>query len=223
MRPDKRYWVSQITEGAVELGAAALAIANGATGTDANELLNKIAVALDFTIRTASAGLGVTPPLPAAFAAAAVAVLSKVDGISVNDASVTAGEDATSAYISGATAGHQAVLTASKVDDPNVIAIADQQNSIDPRTSRLGMRFLAVANATVNADPFSYEQAKSSLDFSASSPTPNDMAAVGAGTNAPPRFDPMLWSGGSPVVSRGQGHDTFVSMIANGNRLAGLS
>ena len=35
------YWVGQLTSGAVGLGAAALAIANGATGADAFEVLNQ--------------------------------------------------------------------------------------------------------------------------------------------------------------------------------------
>ena len=58
------YWVGQITSGAVGLGAASLAIANGATGSDAIEVQNKIAVAIDFTTRTIAAGLGETTPLP---------------------------------------------------------------------------------------------------------------------------------------------------------------
>ena len=49
------YWLGQITTGAVGLGSAILAIANGATGTDATEVQNKISVALDFTTRTAAA------------------------------------------------------------------------------------------------------------------------------------------------------------------------
>jgi plastocyanin len=94
------YWVGQITTGAVGLGAAALAIANGATGFDATEVQNKIAVALDFTTRTGAAGLGATGPLPNGFLAAARGVLSGVDGTSLNDGSVTAGMSATTAYIS---------------------------------------------------------------------------------------------------------------------------
>src|SRR6202044_2359610 len=96
------YWVGQLTTGAVALGAAALAIANGATGADAIEVQNKIAVATDFTSRTGAAVLGETSPLPGSFLAAARSVLSGVDGTSLNDASVTAGENATTTFINGA-------------------------------------------------------------------------------------------------------------------------
>ena len=102
------YWVGQITSGAVGLSAAALAIANGATGTDATEVQNKITVALDFTTRTNTAGLEGTGPSAtnfnvAAYDTAVHTVLNGVDGISLNDASVTAGENATTAYIASVT------------------------------------------------------------------------------------------------------------------------
>ena len=57
-RPGAAYWVGQITTGAVGLGAAALAIANGATGADAIAVQNKVNVGLDFTLRTNLVGLG---------------------------------------------------------------------------------------------------------------------------------------------------------------------
>ena len=121
----KAYWLGQITSGAVGLGAAVLAIANGAQGTDAIEVQNKIAVALDFTTRTGAAGLGSTSPLPAAFVTAAQSVLSGVDGVSLNDASVTAGMNATTAYIAspasvGATAANDLITisTSNTVTDP---------------------------------------------------------------------------------------------------------
>ena len=101
--PGEAYWVGQLTSSSVGLGAAALEIANGATGTDAIEVENKIAVALDFTTRTAAAGLGETATLPASFVTAAHTVLNGVDGAWPNDASVTAGKNGTTAYISDPT------------------------------------------------------------------------------------------------------------------------
>jgi hypothetical protein len=92
------YWLGQLTSGTVGLGAAALAIANGATGTDSIELQNKITVALDFTTKTSTAGLGVTS-VPASLKTAAHSVLTGVDGTSLNDASVTAGIAATTGYL----------------------------------------------------------------------------------------------------------------------------
>jgi len=94
------YWLNQITSGAVGLGAAALSIANGASGTDATEVQNKIMVALDFTNRTNAAGLTGTGSSSTSLLAAARNVLSGVNGTSLNDASVTAGENATTTYIS---------------------------------------------------------------------------------------------------------------------------
>ena len=43
------YWVHNLSTGAIPLGEAVLAIANGALGSDVTEILNKITVALDFT------------------------------------------------------------------------------------------------------------------------------------------------------------------------------
>jgi hypothetical protein len=82
------YWLAQIENGAVGLGAAVLAIANGAQGSDATILQNKITVALDFTALTTAANL----PVNATFLAEARSVLSGVDSLSLNDASVAAAE-----------------------------------------------------------------------------------------------------------------------------------
>ncbi len=82
------YWTGQIESGAVGLGAAVLAIANGATGSDAIILQNKITVALDFTNLTSAAA---NLPLSSVVAEAKI-VLAGVDGVSLNDASVTAAE-----------------------------------------------------------------------------------------------------------------------------------
>jgi hypothetical protein len=105
------YWLGQITSGAVGLGAAILAIANGAIGSDAIELQNKIAVALDFTSRTSAAGLGTTS-VPTNLLSAAKSVLTGVDGTSLNDASVTAGEARTTAFLGTGSIGHQVARAA---------------------------------------------------------------------------------------------------------------
>jgi hypothetical protein len=128
--PGEAYWVGQLTSGAVGLGAAALAIASGATGADVIEVQNKIAVALDFTTRTAAAGLGETAPLPASFHTAAQTVLSGVDGATLNDASVTAGINRTTAYISdptGAALSGGSTITAFIFNAtlPTTVALAD--------------------------------------------------------------------------------------------------
>ena len=52
------YWVNQIHSGAVSLGAAVLAIENGAIGIDATVLTDRIEVANTFTSDTAAAGIG---------------------------------------------------------------------------------------------------------------------------------------------------------------------
>jgi hypothetical protein len=128
--PGEAYWVGQITSGAVGLGAAALAIANGAVGADAIEVQNKIAVALDFTTRTAATGLGETAPLTSSFLAAAHTVLNGVDGTALNDASVTAGMNATTAYISGDT-----------------IQVTQSSLNIDPGVGNHTIQFIGGASA----------------------------------------------------------------------------
>ena len=57
------YWIGQITNGFVGLGAAALAIAGGATNADAIALQNKVAVALDFTTQYDAGGAKFVDPL----------------------------------------------------------------------------------------------------------------------------------------------------------------
>lgn len=89
------YWTGQIESGAVGLGAAVLAIANGATGSDATILVNKVTVALDFTNLTSAANLPTTPAL----LAEAKTILAGVDGIYLNDVSVTAAEAAIAPWI----------------------------------------------------------------------------------------------------------------------------
>jgi probable HAF family extracellular repeat protein len=89
------YWTGQIESGAVGLGAAVLAIANGAQGSDATILQNKITVAFDFTTLTEAANV----PVTAALIAEAKTVLAGVDGISLNDAAVTAAEALIASWI----------------------------------------------------------------------------------------------------------------------------
>jgi hypothetical protein len=150
--PGLNYWMGQLTSGVVGLGAAALAIANGATGTDAIEVRNKIAVALDFTTRTNAAGLGQTAPLPTSFLTAAKTVLSGVDGLSLNDASVTAGMSATAAFLSTgqliitntdpiALGMSGSALATVAANDP--IAIATSNSVIDPGVGNYTIQFLA--------------------------------------------------------------------------------
>ncbi|MBJ7343469.1 MAG: matrixin family metalloprotease [Solirubrobacteraceae bacterium] len=75
----KAYWTGQIVSGAIDFGAAILAIANGATGNDRSIVLNKVQAALDFTTETASAGIGLAATLTPAFKTASVEVLNGVD------------------------------------------------------------------------------------------------------------------------------------------------
>ena len=139
----KAYWLGQITSGAVGLGAAVLAIANGAQGTDAIEVQNKIAVALDFTTRTGAAGLGTISPYPTTFVTAAHSVLSSVDGVSLNDASVTAGEAATTAYIANpASVGATAVTAA---NDP--VTISASNTVTDPGPGSHTIQFITGVSA----------------------------------------------------------------------------
>ena len=127
------------------LGAAALAIANGATGSDAIELQNKIAVALDFTTRTSAAGIGASGTLPSSFLPAARNVLTGVDGASLNDASVTAGMNATTTYI--ATRGDAARVQTSPASTADPIMVTNGSNLvIDPGAGNHTIQFLGGAS-----------------------------------------------------------------------------
>ncbi len=139
----KAYWLGQLTSGAVGLGTAILAIVNGAQGADAIEVQNKISVALDFTTRTGAAGLGTTSPLPASFVAAADNALNGIDGTSLNDASVTAAKNATTAYLSATTAGAAPVLTSASAP----ITISTSNSVIDPGPGSHTIQFMAGVGA----------------------------------------------------------------------------
>jgi hypothetical protein len=69
-----QYWVHALLNGQVALGQAVLDIANGAIGSDAQVVLNKVIVSDYFAAATASAGLGVSS-VPAALLAEAHTVL----------------------------------------------------------------------------------------------------------------------------------------------------
>ena len=135
------YWVSQLTTGAVGLGAAALVIANGATAADVVALWNKVVVATDFTSRTGANGLGVSGTLSSAYLNAARGVMSGVDGTALNDASVTAGINATTAFIASATTTHSAVLAASS--ETASITIATPNVVVDPGAGDHTIQFIA--------------------------------------------------------------------------------
>jgi len=217
------YWLGQITSGATGLGAAALSIANGATGTDAIEVQNKITVALDFTTRTQAAGLGLTN-IPAAFLTEAHTVLNGVDGTSLNDTSVTVGEGATTAYISGAKTGATTVLTTSadpaSVSPTNApITISASNSVIDPGVGSYMIQFLAGASADMlvlhanGVDQISgFDPATDVLDLrSLLSETnvnlngdiaalPSYLSVTDQGANALISFDPSGNGGGSVVA-----------------------
>ncbi len=214
----KNYWVGQVTSGAVGTGAAALAIANGATGADAIELLNKIAVAYDFTTKTAAAGAGATSPLLVSFVTAAQTAMSGVDGASLNDASVTAAMNATAAWLSGSTAGVGGIGTAgTAVVDANVITVTGQDQLIDPGSGSHTIRFLPTASGDTlvphadGVDQVSgFDPGTDFLDLRALLVAANinpDTAALGnyltvtdVGTDAVIQFDATGQSGGAPVA-----------------------
>jgi phospholipase/lecithinase/hemolysin len=212
----QNYWVGQITTGAVGLGAAALAIANGATGADAIELQNKIAVALDFTTRSAAANLGETSPLASTFLTAARGVLSGVDGVSLNDASVTAGMAAMTAYIASAATGHQTEVASV---DPTVITISGMAQAIDPGAGSHTIQFLAGSGGDTlvlhagGADQVSgFDPATDVLDLrsllSEANVSMNGginwlgnyLTITDQGTNALLSFDPTGHGGGSTIA-----------------------
>jgi uncharacterized repeat protein (TIGR03803 family) len=212
----QNYWVGQITSGAVGLGAAALAIANGATGADATEVQNKVAVALDFTSRTNTANLGTTAPLASSFVTAARSVLSGVDGASLNDASVSAGMSATTSFISGSGTGH-ATTAAANAESPVVISASNAV--IDPGAGGRTISFIAGtsgdslvlhasgADLVSGFDPATDVMDLRSLLREANVDLTGGIAVLGnyvtvldQGTDALVRFDPSGHGGGNTVA-----------------------
>ncbi len=98
------FWQQAILSGAVSIGSAVYAIANGAQNTAANAdqtvLAAKIAAAYTFTTKTYAANLGMTTPLTTSFLTAARASVATVTDAS----SEAASQAATTAYIASAQA-----------------------------------------------------------------------------------------------------------------------
>jgi hypothetical protein len=229
------YWVGQITSGAVGLGAAALAIANGATGSDATEVVNKIAVATDFTTRTTGAGLGETATLPTSFVTAAGGVLKGVDGAALNDASVTAGMAATSAFLASPSASKTSTVAASSVTsgDPTVITVSGSDQLIDPGAGGHTIQFLPGTSGdalVLRADSMDqvsgFSPGTDVLDVGALLATANvnlngDLAGlanyltvVDQGADAVLNFDPSGHGGGSAIAVL-QGLGSSVTSVAS--------
>ena len=139
------YWLGQISSGAVGVGPAILAIANGATGSDATTAQNKITVAQDFTTRTSAAGLSTAGSASATFLAEAHSVLNGVDGVSLGDGSVTNAENATTAFINGNKAGAVAAngAGASLPAAGGPITISASYGVTDPGAGNASIQFLA--------------------------------------------------------------------------------
>jgi len=90
------YWQTQILTGAVSIGSAVYAIANGALGSDQGILADKIVAALYFTTATNAANL----TSGATFLAAAHEAVAPV----VDSTTLAASEAATNQYVASATA-----------------------------------------------------------------------------------------------------------------------
>jgi hypothetical protein len=227
------YWLGQITSGAVGLGAAVLAIANGATGSDAIELQNKITVALDFTTRTSALGLGVSGTSgTAAFLTAAHNVLNGVDGASLNDFSVTAGELSTTLYIVTASiAGlpsSQAAQPLASANSP--IVVSTSNSTINPGAGSYTIQFIGGTSAdtlVLHADSVDqvsgFDPATDVLDLRSLLSEANvnlngDVAALSnylsitdQGGNAFVNFNPTGQGGGGSTVAVLQGLGNVVT------------
>jgi hypothetical protein len=161
-------------------------------------------------------------------------VLKGVDGTSLNDASVTGGINATTTYISGATAGHQTAAISAAAGlassttglvESNVITITEPGQLVDPGAGSHTIQFLAGANADTlvlhsggvdqvsGFDPGTDVLDLRSLLAEADINLNGDVAALGnyltigdQGADALVRFDPNGQGGGTTVVVlRGSG------------------
>jgi hypothetical protein len=92
-----QYWAQQILSGQVPLGQAILFIANGATGSDAGVIMDKIVVGDFFAAQTTAANIG-TSALSSAWLTDAHAVLM---GVTYDPLTVTAAENTIDALIAG--------------------------------------------------------------------------------------------------------------------------
>jgi hypothetical protein len=91
------YWVDQILTGSVPVGESILAIANGAQGSDATVVMNKIAVS-DYWLSASEAhGVGAEPPVSSNLLAEMHTILSSV---TASPASVSASEAAINSFVS---------------------------------------------------------------------------------------------------------------------------
>lgn len=90
------YWYNQISTGAVSLGAAVLAIANGATGADLQTEVNEITAATYFTTNTTSVDTTQTPT--AVYLQQAHITVQGI-GSGVNDPTVANSEGLTNAFV----------------------------------------------------------------------------------------------------------------------------
>ena len=189
---------------------------------------NKITVALDFFSRTAAANVGMTAPLSGSFLTAATSVLNGVDGSSLNDASVTTAEAATSAYIAHPTQTQTAASEAA----PDTLIISASNGVVDPASGDVMIQFLAGTSndslvlhanslATVSGfDPTTdvldprWLFAESNVDLTGGMATlANDVSVVDQGADALIRFDPTGQSGGG-VIADLQGLGGIVTSLA---------
>jgi hypothetical protein len=219
------YWLGQISSGAVGLGSAILAIANGATGTDATELQNKVAVALDFTTRTNAAGLDGTGTSSAGFLTVAREVLTGVDGTALNDASVTSAETLTTAYLSVAGTAASSALAGDSNEDwqgaPNPpVNVSTSNIEIDAGAGDNTIQFIAgTSGDTVmlhtggtdqiggfnlaGGDALDLSDLFAEAHLNVQDVTPNlssYLTVVDQGSNASLMFDPLGNGGGSTVA-----------------------
>jgi hypothetical protein len=194
------------------LGTAALAIANGATGADAIKVQNKVTVALDFTTRTAAAGLGESVPLSGSLLTASRSVLNGVDGSSLNDASVTAAMNATTTFLAGSASGQSMGLATSPAAS-TVITITGSDQLIDPGAGGHTIQFLYGAGADIlvlhdgGVDQVSgFDATTDVLDLRALfleanvSPDAATLTITDIGSDAVLGFDPSGLGPGSPVA-----------------------
>jgi hypothetical protein len=178
-------------------------------------LLNKITVALDFTSRTSAAGLGVTST-SASLLSEAHAVVSGVDGVALNDGTVTAGLGTTSSFLQGGIAAAAATLAMSAPAPALTISVSN--SVIDPGGGDNAIRFLPGATGdtlTLHGDGVvqvvGFDPTTDVLDLGTLFRDAGmDPAQVGAladyvsvvdqGADAVLRFDPAGSGGGGPVA-----------------------
>jgi hypothetical protein len=115
---DLSYWVPKLESGAIYLGDAIVAIANGAIGADLTTLDNKIYVASEFTSETGAANIGLgteDQPLTPAFLSEAASVVtattSTTDSVTEALGAITAFVDNGGTSETGPGPGQGAIFT----------------------------------------------------------------------------------------------------------------